>query len=107
MIKSPLCKRVHKVLNAFHNTLSQVDIICNILSEVERLLITFKKFNFGLVHDPESRFEQRHLFVSVCEYFENLSVLQIVQNFFDVRLTCTRFLVLKKCERSIELVLTF
>ena len=96
MIKSPLCKRVHEVLNAFNNTLAQVDIICNILSEVERLLVTFKKLNFGLVHDPKSRFEQRHLVISVCEYFENFSVLQIFQNFFDILFTCTRFLVLKK-----------
>ena len=96
MIKSPLCKRVHEVLNAFNNTLAQVDIICNILSEVERLLFTFKKLSFGLVHYPESRFEQRHLVISVCEYFENFSVLQIFQNFFDILFTCTRFLVLKK-----------
>ena len=96
MIKSPLCKRVHEVLDAFNNTLAQVDIICNILSEIERLLVTFKKLNFGFVHDPKSRFEQRHLVIGVCEYFENLSVLQIFQYFFDILFTCTRFLVFKK-----------
>ncbi len=75
MIKSLFCKRVHEVLNAFNNTFAQIDIICNILSKVERLLFTFKKLDFGLVHYPKSRFEQWHLVISVCEYFENLSVL--------------------------------
>jgi len=58
VVKSPLYKRVDKVLNAFDNTLADVNIICNVLSILEPLLVMIQKLNIGPVNNSKSWFEQ-------------------------------------------------